>query len=103
MGMRPPHWALANKKTRRRDRRRSQQRGTNMSDDLEQLKKAREVLIRERRIRVATIVKAGDSNIDDAMDAFVKVQNAIESVELAIERLQDEEEMDDEQELDEEG
>jgi hypothetical protein len=74
-----------------------------MSDDLEQLKKAREVLIRERRIRVATIVKAGDSNIDDAMDAFVKVQNAIESVELAIERLQDEEEMDDEQELDEEG
>jgi hypothetical protein len=67
-----------------------------MSDDLEQLKKAREVLIKERRSRVATIVKAGDSNLDDAMDAFVKVQNAIESVELAIEWLQQDEEEDEE-------
>jgi hypothetical protein len=69
----------------------------NMSDDLEQLIKAREALIRERRTRTATIASTSGSISDAAMDAFIKVENAIESVELAIERLQDEEEEDGEE------
>ena len=68
-----------------------------MYDDLEQLKKAREVLIRERRARTATIANASGSTLDAAMDAFLKVQNTIELVELAIERIADEEEMDEEE------
>jgi hypothetical protein len=69
-----------------------------MSDDLEQLIKAREALIRERRTRTATIASTSGSISDAAMDAFIKVENAIESVELAIERLQDEEEMEEDDE-----
>ena len=68
-----------------------------MYDDLEQLKKAREVLIRERRARTSTIANASGSTLDAAMDAFLKVQNTIELVELAIERIADEEEMDEEE------
>ena len=71
----------------------------NMSDDLAQLMKAREALIRERRSRTATIVKTSGSISDDAMNAFIKVQEAIEVIDAAIDGLryeQEDEEMDDE-------
>jgi uncharacterized membrane-anchored protein YitT (DUF2179 family) len=60
-----------------------------MSDDIKQLKKVREALIKERRTRMATILSTSGSISDAAMDALIKVQNAIEAVEVAI----DEEEM----------
>ena len=71
----------------------------NMSDDLAQLMKAREALIRERRSRTATIVKTSGSISDDAINAFIKVQEAIEVIDAAIDGLryeQEDEEMDDE-------
>jgi predicted metal-dependent peptidase len=49
-----------------------------MPDDLNQLKKAREALIRERRNRAATIVSTSGSIGDAALDALIKVQEAIE-------------------------
>jgi predicted metal-dependent peptidase len=63
-----------------------------MPDDLNQLKKAREALIRERRNRAATIVSTSGSIGDAALDALIKVQEAIEVIDLAIEDLRYEEE-----------
>jgi hypothetical protein len=63
-----------------------------MANDLDQLKKAREALIKERIKRTTTILTGGASITETAMDNFVKVQEAIEAVERAIEQLEDEEE-----------
>ena len=70
-----------------------------MPDDLDQLKKAREALMRERRNRAATIVSTSGSIGDAALDALIKVQEAIEVIDLAIEDLRyEEEDMDEEDE-----
>jgi len=63
-----------------------------MPDDLDQLKKAREALMRERRNRAPTIVSTSGSIGDAALDALIKVQEAIEVIDLAIEDLRYEEE-----------
>jgi hypothetical protein len=59
-----------------------------MPNDLDQLRKAREALIRERRTRTATIVSTSGSIGDSALDAFMKVQEAIEAVNSAIDELE---------------
>ena len=69
-----------------------------MPDDLNQLKKAREALIRERRNRAATIVSTSGSIGDAALDALIKVQEAIEVIDLAIEELRYEEDEDEDDE-----
>jgi hypothetical protein len=69
-----------------------------MPDDLDLLKKAREALIRERRNRAATIVSTSGSIGDAALDALIKVQEAIEVIDLAIEELRYEEDEDEDDE-----
>ncbi|WP_024517961.1 hypothetical protein [Bradyrhizobium sp. Tv2a-2] len=71
-----------------------------MADQLEELKKAREVLIRERRTRTATIVSTKGSIGDPALDAFIKVQEAIEAVNRAIDELDEAEEEYEEEDVD---
>ena len=67
-------------------------RGTPMAYDLAELKKAREALIRERRTRTATIVSTSGTIGDPALDAIIKVQDAIEAVDRAIDELDEAEE-----------
>ncbi len=70
-----------------------------MPDDLDLLKKAREALRRERRNRAAAIASASGSIGDAALDTLIKVQEALEVIDLAIEDLRyEEEDMDEEDE-----
>lgn len=59
-------------------------------EDLQDLMNARAALINERRNRTKTIANPG-AITNEAMGNFIKVQEAIEAIDRAIEELEEEE------------
>jgi hypothetical protein len=70
-------------------------------DDLQDLTNARNALIRERSTRVKTLAAPG-AIANGALDALIKVQQAIDVIDRAIEELEEAMEEDDDEEEDDE-
>ena len=71
-----------------------------MADQLEELKKARSAVVNERRTRARAIATSDGAITDSAMDGFIKVQDAIEAIDRAIDELDETEEEYDEEDVD---